>query len=270
MLCSVVTLKETPGTKWTPQRVCDTRHQPISAMKWHQSAQKSVVRPGVKCSKVELHQEKVVQKLFDDQEEILDTNVTEKVSDSQKEQLTDQASGVELLCEDKVEKSSEDEEEEEEQQMAPFHQDPQRQSVIFFSTGKKFFRASRFENGEGSCDQDRPGLLSGVAETNCLVKPSLQSVHRELTSQKSCSLNPAVALLRKRLPPLEELRMDEEVATYTSMSVPVTSGFVTPRPRCGNPIASILHFEESSRFVPIALDVSSDPSSPHSSSQKQR
>lgn len=53
-------------------------------------------------------------------------------------------------------------------------------------------------------------------------------------------------MLRKRFPPLEELRMDEEVATYTSVSVPATSGFIPPRPRCGNPLASILHFEESS------------------------
>lgn len=56
----------------------------------------------------------------------------------------------------------------------------------------------------------------------------------------------AAAMLRKRFPPLEELRMDEEVATYTSVSVPAASGFIPPRPRCGNPLASILHFEESS------------------------
>lgn len=55
-----------------------------------------------------------------------------------------------------------------------------------------------------------------------------------------------MAMLRKRFPPLEELRMDEEVATYTSVSVPAASGFIPPRPRCGNPLASILHFEESS------------------------
>lgn len=53
-------------------------------------------------------------------------------------------------------------------------------------------------------------------------------------------------MLRKRLPPLEELRMDEEVATYTSVSVPAAPGFLPPRPRCGNPLASILHFEDSS------------------------
>ena len=68
----------------------------------------------------------------------------------------------------------------------------------------------------------------------------------DLITKKSRGLSPAVALLRKRLPPLEELRLDEEVATYTSVSVSTAPGFVPPRPRCGNPLASILHFEESS------------------------
>lgn len=53
-------------------------------------------------------------------------------------------------------------------------------------------------------------------------------------------------MLRKRLPPLEELRLDEEVATYTSVCLSASTGFLPPRPRCGNPLAAMLHFEESS------------------------
>lgn len=53
-------------------------------------------------------------------------------------------------------------------------------------------------------------------------------------------------MLRKRLPPFEELRLDEEVATYTSMCVSAATGFLPPRSRCGNPLATMLHFEESS------------------------
>ncbi len=75
----------------------------------------------------------------------------------------------------------------------------------------------------------------------------------DLIAQKTRALSPAVAILRKRLPPLEELRMDEEVATYTSLSVPAAPGFLTPRPRCGNPLASILHFVESSVSTPLTL-----------------
>lgn len=69
--------------------------------------------------------------------------------------------------------------------------------------------------------------------------------------QKSRSVSSAVLLLRKRLPPLEDLRLDEEVATYTSVSVQATLEFVPPRPCCGNPLASILHFKEST--VSISL-----------------
>lgn len=59
-------------------------------------------------------------------------------------------------------------------------------------------------------------------------------------------MSSAVAMLRKRLPPFEELRLDEEVATYTSVCVSAATGFVPPQPRCGNPLAAMLHFEESS------------------------
>uniref|UniRef100_A0A8C4F8Q9 Uncharacterized protein n=1 Tax=Dicentrarchus labrax TaxID=13489 RepID=A0A8C4F8Q9_DICLA len=98
--------------------------------------------------------------------------------------------------------------------------------------------------------------VSGVLKDSPLKKWTPQRVrdtrHQPMSAmvdhivQKTCSLSPAVAMLRKRLPPLEELRMDEEVATYTSASVLATPGFLPPRPRCGNPLASILHFEEAS------------------------
>lgn len=73
---------------------------------------------------------------------------------------------------------------------------------------------------------------------------SLTSPASDAIVQKSCVVSSAVAMLRKRLPPLEELRLDEEVATYTS--VLAATGFFPPRPRCGNPLAAMLHFEESS------------------------
>lgn len=73
---------------------------------------------------------------------------------------------------------------------------------------------------------------------------SLTSPVSDAIIQKSCVVSSAVAMLRKRLPPLEELRLDEEVATYTS--VLAATGFLPPRPRCGNPLAAMLHFEESS------------------------
>uniref|UniRef100_A0A3Q4HCN6 Uncharacterized protein n=1 Tax=Neolamprologus brichardi TaxID=32507 RepID=A0A3Q4HCN6_NEOBR len=77
----------------------------------------------------------------------------------------------------------------------------------------------------------------------------------DLVGQKTCSVSSAVLMLRKRFPPLEELRLDEEVATYTSASVRAPPGFAPLRPSCGNPLASILHFEEST--VSVALTICS-------------
>ncbi|XP_047457824.1 uncharacterized protein LOC125018035 isoform X2 [Mugil cephalus] len=284
----VVALKE---IKWTPQRVPNTRHQPMSAMKWHMST-KQYSTPGRRgCkSNVQLQQEEVVQRLFDDQEDERSTNVTDKDSGAQAEQLPVDASTAKSHREEKVEESeaSSDEEEEEEEEEEKFVggqmflQAPHRESVIFFSTGKKLIRAPRVEKPEAP--QHRHGPVSSEqrrfvpaqddssaeAEPSCQVNPCVQRLHRDVIVQKTTSLSPAVAMLRKRLPPLEELRMDEEVATYTSLSGPAPPRFLPPPPRCGNPLASVLYFEESTRFVPIAFDASSGPFSPLSSPLQER
>ncbi|KAG7520025.1 hypothetical protein JOB18_021166 [Solea senegalensis] len=279
-----VTFKETPLRTWTPQRVPDTRRQPISAMKWHQSTKQTpyVGTPGLKSCKTDLQpqqEQEVVQRLFDDQDEDLEENATQKHPDTQTDQLTVQASSTKPHCEEKFEKSkantSEEEEEKEEERVGrqPFLQAPERESVIFFSTGKNLSRAPHFEKQKSSCEQQQQQQqqqMPCVSELPRPVNPSLQSLHRDTVVPKTCGVSHAVALLRKRLPPLEELRMDEEVATYTSVSVHAAPGFVLPRPRCGNPLASILHFEESCRFVPISFDVSSGPSSPLSSPKQER
>lgn len=83
------------------------------------------------------------------------------------------------------------------------------------------------------------------------VCDSLTSPVSDSIVQKSCVVSSAVAMLRKRLPPLEELRLDEEVATYTS--VLAATGFLPPQPRCGNPLAAMLHFEESSVSALLTL-----------------
>ncbi|XP_022597546.1 uncharacterized protein LOC111219212 [Seriola dumerili] len=282
-------LRETPLKKWTPQRVRDTRHQPMSSMKWHLSTPYAAT-PGLKSkTNLQPHQEQeVVQRLFEDQEDEQNTDVTDKDPETQAEQLPVQASSTKSRCEEKLEsRANISKDEEQERTVAgeqPFFQAPQRESVIFFSTGKKLLRAPRFEKQESSSDQDQHGPvsseqrtvqpvqeeMSSVSEPSGQINPPVQSLHRDISVQRSCGLSPAVALLRKRLPPLEELRMDEEVANYTSVSVPSASGFLPPRPRCRNPLASILHFEESSRFVPIGFDLPSGPSSPHSSPLQER
>ncbi|KAG7220717.1 hypothetical protein INR49_017831 [Caranx melampygus] len=214
-------LSEPPLKKWTPKRVRDTRHQPMSAM------------------------EEVIQRLFDDPED-------EENAETQAERPPAQDSSTNSRCEEKVEKSRTNAIKDEEQLLLL-----QQQRID--------------QHGPVSSEQRKvQPETSSVLEPAAHINPPVQSLHRDISVQKSCGLSPAVALLRKRLPPLEELRMDEEVATYTSVSVSVPSGFLPPRPRCGNPLAAILHFEESSRFVPIEFDLASGPSSPPSSPLQER
>ncbi|XP_044208796.1 uncharacterized protein LOC122983106 isoform X2 [Thunnus albacares] len=274
-----VALKDTPSKKWTPQRVRDTKHQPMSSMKWNLT---TPYTPGLRRCNTNLQprQEEVVQRLFDDQEDEQSTNVAEKDPGTRADQLPVQASTIKSSYEENLEtirtKSEEDEENKQITGGQPFFQAPQRESVIFFSTGKTLLRAPRFEKQESSAHEEQHGPVSSEqrkvlqvhegksSEPTCQIK----SLHRDLTVQKTCALSPAVAILRKRLPPLEELLMDEEVATFTSVSGPTANVFLPTRPRCGNPVASYLHFEESTTFVPIGFDLGS--SSPHSSPLQER
>lgn len=87
--------------------------------------------------------------------------------------------------------------EDEEQRVAaqPFIQAPQRESVIFFSTGKKLLRVPRFEQQESSSHHEEDQLvssdlrkvLSAHAETSSVPEPTYQitpvySLHRGNTN----------------------------------------------------------------------------------------
>ncbi|KAK1897914.1 Tastin [Dissostichus eleginoides] len=273
----VLAIKETPQKQWTPQRVPSTRNRPMSAMKWPLSSHQSpfAITPGLQRCKSNLkpQKEEIVQRLFDDQEEGQSTHVADKRA----EQLPTQNATAKAHDEVNVEASgvSTDEDEEEEQRIVgrqPFFQAPQRDSVIFFSKGKTLLRAPRFEKQESSVRQEEHGPVLPVHEetrpvSSCQINPA-QSLHRDLISQKPSTLSSAVALLRKRLASLEELRMDEEVAYYGS--VPNAPCLLPPRPRCGNPLAYTLHFQGSFTFVPIGFDLLSGCSSPSSSPLQEK
>ncbi|XP_017161076.1 uncharacterized protein troap [Poecilia reticulata] len=250
---TVAEFKETAKTKWTPQRVRNTKQQPMSAMKWYRSPCGTVGHSSYKRN-IHPRQEEVVQKLFDDPEDEQVTAGTDNNPSAKSEQVSVPSSSNKAPTEEKAETRKPNEEDVEE--MKTFLHAPPRESVIFFSTGKKLIRAPRFENQEASDQRDQvlseqkfTTAQSDVSEPTHRRNSVIQWLHSDFVTQKPCSLNLAVAMLRKRFPPLEELRLDEEVATYTSVSVPGASGFV--HPRCGNPLASVLHFEESMRFVPI-------------------
>ncbi|KAA8591126.1 hypothetical protein FQN60_002069 [Etheostoma spectabile] len=268
---------------WTPQRVRNTRHQPMSAMKCYLSTQQSgyTGTPRLRSSKANLqpHQEEIVQRLFADQEDEQSTNVSDKDPETRAGQLPVQATTTKSHSEEKAEASrvsSEEEEEVKEEQSIvggqPFFQATQRESVIFFSTGKTLLKAPRFEKRHEPHGPVLPGHkeTSSVSVPVCQTNPSVHSLHRDVIVQKTCVPSLAVAMLRKRLLCLEELRMDEEVASYTSGSVPAAPRYLPLQPRCGNPLASILHSEESFTFVPIGFNLSFGPSTPHSSPLQER
>lgn len=74
----------------------------------------------------------------------------------------------------------------------PFIQSIQRESVIFFSTGKKLLRAPRFEHPESSAHHEQHGEVSSeerkvlpaheeassVSGPSCQIRPPAQSLHR--------------------------------------------------------------------------------------------
>ncbi|MED6289520.1 hypothetical protein CHARACLAT_003683 [Characodon lateralis] len=154
----VAALKETAQTKWTPQRIRDTKHQPMSAMKWHQSSYGTLGHRSCK-SNIQPRQEEVVQRLFDDPEDERSAAGTDKDPSKQTEQIPVPASTNKPPSEEKAEAercNSDDEEED----LQTFRQAPPRESVIFFSTGKKLIRAPRFENLEGSEQQDQNDPVS--------------------------------------------------------------------------------------------------------------
>ncbi|KAM4609948.1 uncharacterized protein troap [Polymixia lowei] len=270
----VIALRETPVMKWTPQRVPDTRHQSsvrrllASAHRTPYAGSPRLRGPQDCNAKLEPHKEEVVQRLFDDQEDEQSTN--DKDPEPEAERLPDQASTTKSHSEQQGDSSrshrDDNDDDEKEQQRStgghPFFQAPHRESVIFFSTGKKLFRAPRVEKQESFVQPEQHGSASTAQEEKpsgtCpagQVNPSAPSLHRDLVVQRSGVPGLAVALLRKRLPNLEELRLDEEVATYTS--VPAPPAFQPARPRCENPLASALHFQESTRFLPITSSGSS-------------
>lgn len=247
-----VAVHQTPVQKWTPQRV--TSQQPMSAVKWHISQPSPyAITPGFRSCKPSLcpKQEEVVQKLFDEDEEnfVKETIPQTKLFPDQK------TCEGEMRSPEATEKEGEGLQKEEEQAMGQFPP-PERESVIFFSTGKKLLRDPRFKKPEVTDhkQQNQEDTLP-VLQQSTKISTTVDTVVKDLLTQTDVS-NPAVAMLQRRLLCVEDLRLDEEVANYTSMSVPTVSGFHPPRPRCGNPVATLLHFEESTRFVPISFDTS--------------
>ncbi|KAM9431256.1 uncharacterized protein ACWYII_018466 isoform 1-T2 [Salvelinus alpinus] len=284
----VTSVSLTTALKWTPQRVPDTRHQPMSMRRllsahWTPYAGSPSFR-GLQghSGDLETCKEEVVQTLFKETEE---------------EERTD---GV-VLDQDPAETRADQQLTKEEKQsntggrLQTFYQAPHRESVIFFSTAKKLHRAAPAHEQESpvarslerggpmehcaAAGQEAMHLLPLHPELDRASAPEIPEVTAAATDltrltnlsafvplsqprdsimfPKSGALSSATALLRRRLPPLKELRLDAEVATYTSSPFLPPSSSWPLQTRCGNPVAAALHLQDYTFFQPIILDPSS-------------
>ncbi|KAK6308477.1 hypothetical protein J4Q44_G00217480 [Coregonus suidteri] len=283
----VTSVSQTPALKWTPQRVPDTRHQPMSMRRLlsaHQTPYSGSPRlRGLQGHNRDLEtcKEEVVQRLFKETE------------DQEEEERTD---GV-ALDQDPAETRADQQLAKEEEQsntggrLQTFFQAPHRESVIFFSTGKKLHRAApaheqespvagflergaRAAGAQEAMDSlplqpelDRasapeiPEVTAAVSDltrlTNLSAFVPLSQPRGSIMFPKSGALSSATALLRRRLPLLKELRLDEEVATYTSSPALPPSSSWPQQTRCGNPVAAALYLQDYASFQPIILVPSS-------------
>ncbi|XP_061908881.1 uncharacterized protein troap isoform X2 [Entelurus aequoreus] len=233
------------ATTGRPQRIHSTRRQPMSAMKFNTPITPRLMESNSKTP----HREEIVQRLFDDQED----GQSATKDGTQKALFPVDASPIQTHCEEKTATNNICNNEEE---AKPFMPALPRESVIFYSTGEKMVRTAHFEKQERSVHQERHGPATSELGEVCDPIRKVNTVgHIVHKDQKTCVTNTAVALLRKGLP-LAELRLDEEVSMYTSLSVSDDHAFSHPRPRCGNPVAFLLYFEESTRFVPLNFEAS--------------
>ncbi|XP_061661286.1 uncharacterized protein troap isoform X2 [Syngnathoides biaculeatus] len=199
---------------------------------------------------------KVVQTLFVEQEDGLGPG-------NEEEQLPVlQASPIKSHCKDKVKMNTiwgnqEAQMIEEAQQSIPTLQ---RESVIFFPTGEKQLH---FEKHESLTCQEQPSqeVSEGVVVCELVghIKPASHNLHRD---QKALVTNTALALLPNSVSAIVDLRLDQEVAFYTSHSLVDVASFLPSQHRCRDPVAFLRHFEESTTFLPLSLTASSLCSSP--------
>ncbi|XP_076874678.1 uncharacterized protein troap isoform X2 [Brachyhypopomus gauderio] len=224
----------TPARSQTQQRVPYSQHKSVRRLI---SAHKASLSgsPGLRYAQAPAtdgsgqHEEHVVQRLFQEEPE-------QKESEQPQEGEIDAVSGQaqehhrtiepglkqegdmepDRLCSEKKELGA----------VQPFIQAAHRQSVIVFSSGRKPLK---------------PGL--GHAPPT----PEEPSAVQTGGSQASSS-SLAVCALRRRLPPLEEMFLDEECAAYTSSRAARPT-----QTRCTNPVASLLLLHDSTRFVPIGV-----------------
>ncbi|XP_060750420.1 uncharacterized protein troap isoform X2 [Tachysurus vachellii] len=259
-------ISQTPVRKWTPQRVPASQSHSVRRLNSTQKTHLLNISTGFgethdpSMASSSQQEEEVVQRLFQEEPEHEENELMEDSGDevtSGQSLQHHQSAGCELKHGGETETAETERYHSEKEKLPaaqPFIQAPHRQSVIVFSSGQKLLpqngasiqtsqHAAQLQLFSDQTSRSQSGLNS---ETDRPVSPGKQC------KTKASGLNLAVFALRRRLPPLEEMFLDEECAMYTSRQ----QSWPTQH-RCYNPVASTLLFQDSTCFVPIIVTSSS-------------
>ncbi|KAK3547849.1 hypothetical protein QTP86_031961 [Hemibagrus guttatus] len=251
-------VSQTPVRKWTPQRVPASQSHSVrrlnSTHKAHLNISPGFGETNDPTAGSSQQEEEVVQRLFQEEPE---HEENEQMEDGADKVTSGQSLQHHQSAEHELKHEGETAETEryhsEKKKLPaeqPFIQAPHRQSVIVFSSGQKLLP----RNGASIQTSQHAAQLQPFADQTSRSQSELNSqTDRPVSPGRQCktkasSLSLAVCALRRRLPPLEEMFLDEECAMYTSRQ----QSWPT-QPRCYNPVASTLLFQDSTCFVPIIV-----------------
>uniref|UniRef100_A0A8C2EBM7 Si:ch211-156j22.4 n=1 Tax=Cyprinus carpio TaxID=7962 RepID=A0A8C2EBM7_CYPCA len=257
----------TPVMKWTPQRVAKSKPQSMRKLCTTQKMSSLRGSPGLRESHdpstgllVCQEGEDVVQRLFEDQEQMDDDQMGQDDITSQQLLNSHQTAEAQSTIKENSDTNHCHNENEGKKTVQPFIQAAHRGSVIVFSSSQ------RLGSDRSQDTLKNPGIsaplqlcLGQLTSHNAIplqsdqsngswINPSLDLPKQSQSKAPAVKQSTAMSALRRRHTPLEEMFLDEECAVYTSrlLSCPL-------QPRCGNPVATTLLFQDSTCFLPIGL-----------------
>lgn len=264
-------------SKRTPQRVPASQSQSVKRINATHKTRLLNISPGFAETQApstvgfSQQEEEVVQRLFQEEPE---HEENEQMEDGGDEVTLGQSLQLHHSAEQKLEHEGETGAEtnrchsgkEKIPVAQPFIQAPHRQSVIVFSSGQKLLAQNGAQTASLQTSQHAAQFQPCTDQTSRSQSELNSETDRPVTPGKLCktkasSFSSAMRALRRRLPPLEEMFLDEECAMYTSRQ----QSWPT-RPRCYNPVALTLLFQDSTRFVPIIVTCPSPGPVPNLSS----
>uniref|UniRef100_A0A8C1EQF2 Trophinin associated protein n=1 Tax=Cyprinus carpio carpio TaxID=630221 RepID=A0A8C1EQF2_CYPCA len=267
VLCCGAGAVRTPVMKWTPQRVAKSKPQSMRKLCTTQKMSSLRGSPGLRESHdpstgllVCQEGEDVVQRLFEDQEQMEDDQIGQDDITSQQLLNSHQTTEAQSKIKENSDTNHCHTENEGKKTVQPFIQAAHRGSVIVFSSSQ------RLGSDRSQDTLKNPGIsaplqlcLGQLTSHNAIplqsdqsngswINPSLDLPKQSQSKAPAVKQSTAMSALRRRHTPLEEMILDEECAMYTSrlLSCPLQT-------RCGNPVATTLLFQDSTCFLPIGL-----------------